>query len=473
MDKEKIRKEFDEQIKQVTKQAKSEVGQIIREKELVLQKLEVIAKYKGKKPADTREFRELSTVLCFGSIAFCVPEGTPILLSNLSWKPIEKIEKGDEVFGFSASQEYEERLFKPSLNINRPSSKEHPFFAKAKVTDLMSRQARTLCIKTDKGILETTPEHPLLGGSSSRVNNGWRRAELFTEGDWIRFFSNMTGEMNKEYLTGWVTGYIEGDGCFYNRSSKKRKNKGRQFKLASIDPELRKALRERVEQLYGIKMISAKCFHNYKGGGYILGLAIYHQDNAERLEEETKYLAKGCKDYHCGYLGGMFDAEGCFSNSILSFTQKSKKTIAHILHSLDVLHYRYNIYKKQNQVASISIAGGFSEKLRFLLQTMPVLQRKKDNLCNLTIYASTKAIVQQITKGKIKTVYNLETETGNYIANGFFVHNCCATPKNQLGAGKGCLWRDEFLSILGISEERFLELKEVLDCAVMVECGIT
>lgn len=49
---------------------------------------------------------------------------------------------------------------------------------------------------------------------------------------------------------------------------------------------------------------------------------------------------------------------------------------------------------------------------------------------------------------------------------------CCSTPNNKSGAGKGCPWRDKFLSVLGISEERFLEFKEVLDSAVMVDCGI-
>lgn len=80
------------------------------------------------------------------------------------------------------------------------------------------------------------------------------------------------------------------------------------------------------------------------------------------------------------------------------------------------------------------------------------------------------AVIDKYTKGKPKDEKEFR-ELSSILCFGS-ISFCCATPNNTLGAGKGCLWRDKFLSILGITEKRFLEFKEVLDSAVMVDCGM-
>jgi pyruvate ferredoxin oxidoreductase alpha subunit len=62
----------------------------------------------------------------------------------------------------------------------------------------------------------------------------------------------------------------------------------------------------------------------------------------------------------------------------------------------------------------------------FFVRCRPALERKRKNLVNMTLKSvKSRLEIQDVVRMKeTHEVYNLETETDNYIVNGFLVHNC-------------------------------------------------
>ncbi len=153
------------------------------------------------------------------------------------------------------------------------------------------------------------------------------------------------------------------------------------------------------------------------------------------LSAEEKYAA--------AYLGGMFDGEGTCSGGYISITQ------SHVVHpevcekiewALSVLGFKYEIYtrvasQEENERNGRNskdsriyyITGGRQERFRFLSITDPakrmqIVSQMYERSAKPTKDCERAKIVSIEPFGE-RTVYNIETETGNYIADGYVSSN--------------------------------------------------
>lgn len=490
-----------EKLKELAEQQRRGVGDELEQKADLITTVLIPISRKERGELTAEDIRKAMEILCYGNIGFCVPAGTPILMGDLSWKPIEMIREGDNVVGVSISPQKEKRLFDANKKTERPE--EYSKLTKVRVLATMKRKSKTILIKTDKGELEVTPEHPLFGSTPRRNQQFWRRARSFKSGDWIRFMPNSKPRLNNDYIKGWLTGYVEGDGCFYNRSYPPLKislserseriekykramllrreglnapqiskeigisedtiygwiygNRPRQpivrmeqkqFKIASVDEELLDAISERASK-FRITLIPAKCFVNknnpFSSKEYLSGRAIYKHKEAEKFKQICHYDTNGSLDYHRGYLGGIFDSEGGFSTTEIRIYQRKQEVVSHIKTSATNCGFTFKQYERKDEFL---LDGGIKEQFRFLVETRPVLKRKVEGIFRFTMSGLPKARIVGIFPMSEKEVFNIETETGNYVANGFIVHNCC-------GLEKPCVFRDAVKTALKISDAEF------------------
>jgi hypothetical protein len=144
---------------------------------------------------------------CKNNCSYCLSAGSMILMADFTEKPIENIQVGDVIIGQKKINGKEFRRFFPS-----------------KVTNIMKRTSqKTIRILTNKGFLQCTPEHKIMGSTENRQGVDWKEARGYSPYQIVRFIGRTTND-TEEYLKGWLSGYIEGDGCFFITKSRPRKD---------------------------------------------------------------------------------------------------------------------------------------------------------------------------------------------------------------------------------------------------------
>jgi predicted phage terminase large subunit-like protein len=149
----------------------------------------------------------------------------------------------------------------------------------------------------------------------------------------------------------------------------------------------------------------------------------------EPSEEESKQAY---------YLGGIFDGEGSAKGDALTITQSKEhnpEVCDRLVKYLNYLGFRYGSHDRMSRVGHKGatiwwINGGRSEKFRFMQWCNPA---KRGDIVRLIEAKGTRLNAKSSDKRDklvaVKSlgegfVYNIQTETGNYIANGYVSANC-------------------------------------------------
>jgi len=132
------------------------------------------------------------------------------------------------------------------------------------------------------------------------------------------------------------------------------------------------------------------------------------------------------------WLAGFFDGEGSISSGTINFTQSETfhpAVCERLRSSLKILDFGWGEWRyPEKNTVTFSLKGGRQEKFRFL-EICNIAKRSQvvDGLYNYAsrLFGVTKRVKlkSQEQAGK-KRVYNIQTETGNYFAEGFASKNC-------------------------------------------------
>ena len=139
-----------------------------------------------------------------------------------------------------------------------------------------------------------------------------------------------------------------------------------------------------------------------------------------------------------GYLAGFFDGEGNLSvvkgkNHVkrisISGAQHLNRVYNEVKRCMESQGYAYtesvHQHEKYRDVGYINVAGRLSDKLRFLNEVRPLRLLKEFDIDNMAGRDQYCAIVKSVRPlARSVPVYNLQTSTSTYIANGFAAHNC-------------------------------------------------
>lgn len=349
---------------------------------------------------------------CPHDCEYCLPANTMILMGDFSLKRIDEIKTGETVIGLNTA----------SSGFNK--------FTKSQVTNTSVKEANTIYFNTTKGDLECTPEHMLYGSTENRKCNDWKQAKTFSPYQLLRYL----GEPKTETINhkkGWITGFIDGDGCFFKFFANNHKNEYEGFEAVCTDKQLADffILNCSVFDIViktGTKISSKRSFNGGKSNPLLFSRS---KDDVQKLRGlydscVSSFNVNESLDFFEGYIGGLLDTDGSVSKTNQIRISQSKAANPDVWERLLFAIKKLNI-KFNTEKTGICLNGGFPLRNRILFKSLPHHSIKSHNLIyNFSVKGLDKAEILSISQGTKQTVYNLETTTENYIANGFIVHNC-------------------------------------------------
>lgn len=338
---------------------------------------------------------------CEHKCTYCLGEDTLILMYNSSWKRIKNIEVGDKIVGFSTNNEG--RIY----------------YHTTMVLNKMCREAEAAVIKTNFSEVIASLDHKWL------TIYGWVPTSNLNLNSRIRTATQKVEEyvLNEvdDFKKGYLTGMIEGDGLLktYNYSDSTTQH---QFRLVLKDNE---AL-ERTERYLKYFNITVKQFIFKNRNEHYPAIRT---SSRECFEKITTLITKpGFKSaqWNRGYLSGIYDAEGSmcknYHSKVIRIHNSDEEIISTIKKALDNCGFDYIREDYKSKCHSVRLLGGRNELLRFIYFIDPAITRKRMILQDGRMKGNT--IVKKIESiGKVN-LYDIETSSTNFIANGLASHNC-------------------------------------------------
>lgn len=334
--------------------------------------------------------------------SFCLDGDTPVMMADLSWKKIKDINEGDEIVGL------EKKIYGHSIT-------------RTQVIATMKREAQTYRIDTDKGSVIATGDHRWLSHSN---HSRWRDTNRLRSGDKIRWVTFPTEEFveSNDYKIGYLSGAIVGDGYtgHYKYGNQPMQNK---FGLVG-DYEMLDTFKMYASEL-GIGVTEGK----FNGGKIFKNVTrivrTQVRETVERLESMVD-TPNPSEEYMIGFLSGFYDADGgCYENAV-RFFNKDDGVLGRVFDYLSKFGFSVT-FEKNDYCNSLLLLGGQSEKLRLFSIIRPKVSHKA-NVFNVGLGNGFATVVSVTPLDGKRDVYDIQTGTENFVANGLVSHNCYIVP---------------------------------------------
>ncbi|HET8681436.1 MAG TPA: intein-containing Rv2578c family radical SAM protein [Micromonosporaceae bacterium] len=133
-------------------------------------------------------------------------------------------------------------------------------------------------------------------------------------------------------------------------------------------------------------------------------------------------------DWRMGFLAGIYDAKGSHSGGILRITSTDPEIIRHTSECLREFGFSFAVEDRRqpNGLLCVRLVGGLTEKLRFFHTVDPSITRKR-TIDGTAIKSGARLGVVSIEPlGVNLPMFDISTETGDFIADGVVSHNCFA-----------------------------------------------
>ncbi len=360
---------------------------------------------------------------CEHGCIYCLSGDTRILMADGSLRPLAKIHVGDEIYGTVRRGWY--RRYVKTKVIAHWSVSKRAYRISLEDGTLLTAGADHRFL-TERGwkfvadtVLGTGPQRPHL-----TVNN-----KLMGTGDFA-----LPSVKDRNYRRGYLCGMIRGDGMLasyhYQRAGRVHGDQ-HHFRLALCDVE---ALQRVREYLQGWRIeVGEFVFQRPTSLRKILyAIRTHARADVERIRDIIAWPSVPSPEWMSGFLAGIFDAEGSYSQGILRITNTDKDIIAWIVRSLKTFHFRFarehTGRDRIKPVVVVRLTGGLREHLRFFHSVDSVIARKKD-IAGQAVKSNARLGIAKIEPaGKKLRLYDITTGTGDFIANGVVSHNCYARP---------------------------------------------
>ena len=239
-----------------------------------------------------------------------------------------------------------------------------------------------------------------------------------------------------DYRVGYLCGVIRGDALLasysYQRVGRTRADQ-HQFRLALCDTE---ALDRTGEYLRDLQIATHEfAFQQAVGERRAMRAIRTHARTAvDRIRSLVDWPAMRSPGWSRGFLGGIFDAEGSYSQGILRIVNTDEEIIRRIGDCLKEFDFRFEIEHRtregSKQILVVRVSGGLREHLRFFHIAEPAIARKRDFEGQALKSDARLKVVGIEPLRKSLRLYDITTGTGDFIANGVISHNCYARPSH-------------------------------------------
>jgi DNA repair photolyase len=359
---------------------------------------------------------------CSHACRYCVHPDTSITMSDGREKPLWAVEVGDEVLGTRSQGRY--RRYTPAKVLAKWTTRKPAY--RIRLADgselIASGDHRFL---TDRGWKHVTGA---MGGPGQRP--------YLTTGNTLMGFGragvrSQISVLSEGYGRGYLTGMIRGDGMLFSREYRQasgRSNTVYQFRLALADGEALARSRMYLER-FGVHTKSFDFSAASINRRAMSAIRTGRRADFEAIMRLIDWAGAGSDDWAAGYLGGIFDAEGSCSRSILRISNKDETVLTTIEQSLERFDLSFSREPtRPNGVTAIRLTGGLPTRNAFFSITQPAITRKLA-LAGAAVKTVADLRVTAIEPlGGSFELMDITTTTGDFIANGVVSHNCFARP---------------------------------------------
>jgi len=241
---------------------------------------------------------------------------------------------------------------------------------------------------------------------------------------------------DRDYHLGYLSGLIRGDGLLASYHYQRVGRGGgdqHQFRLALCDTE---ALQRAQEYLSNWRIATLQYVFKKAAAGYRVMHAIrtHARPKVEQIRALIAWPTAPSPGWTTGFLAGIFDAEGSYSQGILRISNTDEEIIDWISRCLRTLNFRFvleNFRREQPKpVKVVRLSGGLREHLRFFHSVDPAITRKREIDGQAVKSDARLGVVRIEPLGKAMRLYDITTDTEDFIANGVVSHNCYARPSH-------------------------------------------
>ena len=352
---------------------------------------------------------------CQHCCKYCLPGETPILMADGTARALANVRVGDRIYGTVKDGFYRH-------------------YVTTEVLAHWSTVKPAYRVTLEDGTkLVTSGEHRFL------TERGWKHVTGAEQGPDQRPFLTTNNKLmgfggfaeppkeSVAYRRGYLCGMIRGDGTRGRYISSNTGHVIHNFRLALADDE---ALERTRQYLLTFAVLTTE-FDFMAGGGPrrpIRAIRTGTRSNLESIERQISWPDFPCRDWFCGFLAGIFDAEGSCSRGIWRVSNTDPDIIQWTTRALDSLGFSYVMedLKKANGIGGVRLRGGLKEIMRFFHTTDPAVTRKR-SIEGMTLKSDANLRVASIEPlGLDLPMYDITTGTGDFIANGVVSHNCFA-----------------------------------------------
>jgi DNA repair photolyase len=342
---------------------------------------------------------------CEHACSYCAWGGTPILMADGRTLPLSELRPGDEIYGTRRDGFYRR-------------------YVKSRVLAHWSSIKPAFRITLEDGTeLVTSGDHRFLS------DRGWKQVVGAEQ-----------GPLQRPHLT--LADKLMGTGKFSEAVG--RSDDYRRGYLRGIVRAHPQTLLEAQDVLLDWDIVPREFRFQAAGGNgrgmHAIGTGSI--DHFRAIHERIAWPNLPSRDWSAGFLAGIFDAEGSFSQAVFRISNTDPEIIGWIERCLGMFGFRFVVEHQPREdrrpIDVVQLVGGLAEHLRFFHTFRPAITRKLD-IEGQAIKSDARLRVAAIEPlGKAMRLYDITTETGDFIANGVVSHNCYARPSHAyLGLSPG------------------------------------
>jgi DNA repair photolyase len=369
---------------------------------------------------------------CEHGCVYCLSGDTPILMGDGSTRSLANIKVGDAIYGTERVGWYR-RYVKTRVLAHWSVIKPAFRISLADGTELIAG-----------------PDHRFL------TERGWKFVTDAESGNSRRPHLTIKNKLMgmggfalppakaPDYRLGYLCGVIRGDGLLgtyrYQRVGRSHGDQ-HQFRLALCDFEALDRTREYLES-YAVETHQFVFSAAGPSRRLMRGIRTHAQASVDEIRDLISWPNSASRDWFAGFLAGIFDAEGSFSEGVLRISNTNAEIIDWIKRSMSNLGFDFVVEHRDRTLTLpidvVRLRGGLAEHLRFFHSVDPAITRKRD-IAGQAVKSSADLAVKSIEPlGKAMRLFDITTGTEDFIANGVVSHNCYARPSHAyLGLSPG------------------------------------